>query len=104
MATKVEIVKEFIAAQDAANWDAASALLTDDASMVTQRGTQSGKEAVVQAMQQAASQPRPGGAIPWSEPAESGELVERRATTPMGSITQRYTLSEEKISKIEMVR
>ncbi len=101
MATKVEIVKQLIAAQTASNWDAVSALLADDASQVTQRGTLSGKQAIVQAMQQ----PRPGGgmgAIPWSEPAESGDVVSRSATTPMGRITMRYTVSGDKVSKIEM--
>jgi hypothetical protein len=101
MATKVEIVKQLIAAQDAGNWDAVSALLTDDAVMASMRGTQSGKQAMVQAMQQAASQARQFS-ITWSEPAESGDVVSRSASTQMGRLTQRYSFSGEKISKIEM--
>lgn len=99
----IDIVKQLIAAQDAGNWDAVSALLADDASQVTQRGTLSGKQAIVDGMKQMAS--RAGGfAIPWTEPVESGDAVTRSATTPMGSITMKYTVTSDKVSKIEMVR
>ena len=109
MATKVEIVKQFIAAQAGANWDALSALLADDVSQTTQRGTVTGKQALVDAMKQqaAAAQARGGGgmgAVPWTEPVESGDVVSRSATTPMGSITMKYTVVNDKISKIEMAR
>ena len=98
MATNLEMAQQFIAAVSGGNVQGALELLTDDVQMSNpMTGTATGKDAVRNGLQQAASY-----GITWSEPAESGDTISSSASTPMGTVRMIFSFSEDKISSMNI--
>lgn len=93
MASKIEIAKQWVAAQQSRDADQIKALgeqIADDAVFQTRRGDISGKQAILERLQNPPQGPGGGGGggmlsqIKWGEPEESGGVIKVVATLPEG--------------------
>ena len=114
MSSRTDIAKQWIEAQKSRDADKIKVLgdsLADDIVFSSRRGDVSGKQAVLERLQNPPQGPGGGmmGQISWGEPAEEGTTVKITADLPpglpipiKGLVLSLEFNAEDKVSKVQM--